>query len=146
MLALLCFSCSNPSNHESNTGATETPEANNTNMAQADLKNDTIRNYEFLKGMRSDTYFPEFLVDKIETVLVALCADIESKSPADLDELYVLTHAATEKINELQTEFEQNGSEIETAAREDIAEDFAFIAETYGFDADIEELIAPRDW
>jgi hypothetical protein len=38
-------------------------------------------------------------------------------------------------------------SEIETAAREAIAHDFDVIAGAYGFaDADIEELIATRDW
>jgi hypothetical protein len=43
-------------------------------------------------------------------------------------------------------EFEENDSELETAARKAIAEDFERIATAYGFDADIEELIAPRDW
>jgi len=32
-------------------------------------------------------------------------------------------------------------------AREEIAEDFWFVANAYGFaDADVEELIAARDW
>ena len=32
-------------------------------------------------------------------------------------------------------------------AREEMAEDFRFIARAYGFeDADVEELIAPRAW
>ena len=60
--------------------------------------------------------------------------------------LYALTHAATEEFNALAEEFEENDSELETAAREAIAEDFEWIAKAYGFDADIEELIAPRDW
>lgn len=39
------------------------------------------------------------------------------------------------------------GSEIETVAREAIAEDFWRVASAYGFaDADAEELIATRDW
>ena len=38
-------------------------------------------------------------------------------------------------------------SELETAARQSIGEEFAFIASAYGFeDADVEELIATRDW
>jgi hypothetical protein len=41
----------------------------------------------------------------------------------------------------------ENGSEIETMARDCIAVDFKHIALAYGFeDADIEELVAPRDW
>lgn len=61
--------------------------------------------------------------------------------------MYALTHKATEQINDLEAVFEENGSEIETVARETIAEDFIRIADAYGLtDADIEELIAPREW
>jgi len=50
-------------------------------------------------------------------------------------------------FNELGEELYEANSEIETIAAECIAEDFAFIAEAYGFaDADLEELIATRDW
>lgn len=59
----------------------------------------------------------------------------------------MLTEAATEQFNLLEAEFEAAGSEIETVAREEIAEDFWFVASAYGFsDADVEELIAARDW
>jgi hypothetical protein len=58
-----------------------------------------------------------------------------------------IDHAATERFNDLQQEFEEQGSEIETAARECIAADFEAIAKAYGFeDADVEELIALREW
>ena len=71
---------------------------------------------------------------------------LSPRSPQTLDALYELTHAATEEFNELATEFEEQGSEIETAARDAIGTDFSAIAEAYGFEADGEELIAPRDW
>jgi hypothetical protein len=57
-----------------------------------------------------------------------------------------LSHTATGKINNLQDDFYQNGSELETGAREAIAMDFEFISKSYGFKADIEELISNRDW
>ena len=61
--------------------------------------------------------------------------------------MYALTHAATEEFNALDYEFLAAGSEIETVARELIADDFVFVASAYGFeDADIEELISGRDW
>ena len=50
-----------------------------------------------------------------------LCQQIEQQRPASLEELYELTHAATERFNDLQQEFDEQGSEIETAARECIA-------------------------
>ncbi|KTB74256.1 MULTISPECIES: DUF5713 family protein [Pseudomonas] len=111
------------------------------------LTNETIAKYTFLKGMYQDEYFPDSVVKMCEDVLVNLCHEIEQQKPSDLDALYALTHKATEQINELEEVFEENGSEIETFARETIAEDFVRIADAYGFaDADIEELIASREW
>jgi hypothetical protein len=58
-----------------------------------------------------------------------------------------LTHSATEKFNDLENVFYENGSEIETAAREAICEDFRQIARAYGFEnADSEELVGTREW
>jgi len=91
-------------------------------------------------------YFPEFLVDKCKYVLINLCYEIENNTPRNLDELYELTHQATQYINDLEDEFFENDSEIETEAAECIALDFEYIAKSYGFEADIEELIATREW
>ncbi|MGV9245553.1 DUF5713 family protein [Streptomyces sp. NPDC003710] len=86
-------------------------------------------------------------VDRGKGILVRLCERIEAEGPSDLTALYVLTQAATDEFDLLQTEFEAAGSEIETVAREENAEDFWFIATAYGFmDADTEKLIATRDW
>jgi hypothetical protein len=103
--------------------------------------------YPFLEDMYADGYFPARLVDKVTKILLRLCEQIELQRPADLDALYKLTHAATEKINLLQDQFEDAGSEIETVAREIMGDNFCFIASAYGFEnADREELIATRDW
>lgn len=111
------------------------------------LKNNEMANYSFLKEMYRDSYFPDELVKKGENILVGLCQEIETKNPSSLGELYVLTHGATDKFNELQEEFHAHDSEIETAARDAISEDFLNIAKSYGFaDADGEELVATRDW
>lgn len=110
------------------------------------ITNEKLLSHAFLSGMYQDSYFPKALVDKGKQILVRLCEKIESHKPKDLDGLYALTHAATGEFNLLAEEFEENGSEIETAARECIGEEFRFIAEAYGFDADSEELIATRDW
>ncbi|MFT2016881.1 DUF5713 family protein [Streptomyces sp. 796.1] len=103
--------------------------------------------HSFLHGLYEDEYFPDHLVDKGKAILVRLCERIETERPADLPALYVLTHAATEEFNDLEAEFDEADSEFETTAREEIAGDFWFVAETYGFpSADVEELIAPREW
>jgi len=110
------------------------------------ITNQTMVKYPFLAEMYEDGYFPNKLVDKGKAILVRLCETIESTKPQSLDELYRLTHAATEEFNDLAEEFEDEESEIETVARDAIGRDFTAIAAAYGFDADGEELIAPRDW
>ena len=111
------------------------------------LSNPTMNSYPFLQEMYADSYFPDELVKKGEDILRELCLQIEEQKPASLQELYELTHAATDKFNELQEEFDEQGSEIETAARDCIATDFEAIAKAYGFDdADTEDLVATRDW
>lgn len=111
------------------------------------MKHPVLSKRAWLREMYDDAYFPDVAVDMVRDVLTRLCDEIETKSPSDLDELYKLTHAATERINDLEDTFHQHGSEIETTARECMAEEFGVIADAYGFqDADIEELIAPRDW
>jgi hypothetical protein len=115
-------------------------------MDQRDLKNEAARHHDFLADMYADDYFPKHAVDQGRDILVQLCHSLEAQPPQSLDELYARTHSATERFNDLQAVFEEADSELETAARESIGMDFLFIAQAYGFDADVEELIAPRDW
>jgi len=110
------------------------------------IANEALKDYVFLADMLDDEYFPSDLVRKGQQVLVRMCETIETDGPKDIDSLYRITQAATESFNALAEEFEANGSEIETAARESIGADFDFIAKAYGFDADVEELIANREW
>ena len=111
------------------------------------ISNEKMIQHEWLKDMRQDEYFPNFLVDKLEAIMLEVCYKIEDKKPNDLSALYKLTNEAVEVINELQQDFEDNDSEIETVARDSIGTDFYFIAQSYGFDnADMEDLIANRDW
>jgi len=110
------------------------------------IQNIKIQNYPFLKEMYEDDYFPNFVVDKGKQILIRLCEAIEREKPTDAESVYKLTHAATEEFNELAAVFEDNGSEIETGAREAIGADFEYILKAYGFDLDTEDAIAPRDW
>ncbi|MGX1886849.1 DUF5713 family protein [Streptomyces sp. NPDC055287] len=109
--------------------------------------NEKVAGRAFLRGLYADTYFPDHVLNQGKAILLRLCERIEAEQPADLAALYVLTQAATEEFNALESEFEAAGSGIETVAREEIAEDFWFVASAYGFaEADVEELIATRDW
>ncbi|MFT4197386.1 MAG: DUF5713 family protein [Pseudoxanthomonas sp.] len=106
-----------------------------------------MRGYPFLAELYDDDYYPKGLLDRASGILLALCRRIEAERPASLKQLYRLTHAATEEFNVLAKVFEAHDSQIETVARDCIGMDFAAIAKAYGFaKADVEELIAPRDW
>jgi len=115
-------------------------------MSNESITNDALKNHHFLSGMLSDDYFPNNLVLEGADILKNLCVEIEREKPVSLEDLYALTHRATEKFNKLDEKLQENDSEIETMAREWIAEEFWLIAESYGFSADNEDLIAPRDW
>ncbi|MET8651982.1 DUF5713 family protein [Nocardia aurea] len=111
------------------------------------ISNEQVLVHRFLRLLHEDDYYPDPVVRRGEAIFVRLCERIEAERPADLSALYRLTHAATEEFNELEAEFDAAGSEIETVARDEIGQDFWFLANAYGFhDADIEELIAPREW
>ncbi|WP_157248677.1 DUF5713 family protein [Nonomuraea typhae] len=111
------------------------------------LTNQRVVDHAFFASMYRDDYYPDHVVDKARQILLNLCERIEEVRPADLTGLYGLTHAATEDVNDLESEFAAAGSEIETVAREAIAEEFWFVATAYGFtEVDVEELIAPREW
>jgi len=74
----------------------------------------------YLKEMYQDDYFPNFLVDKIKAVLVEVVEFLES-GERDMDNLQEKFDRAVSAINALEDEFHDNGSEIETAARDSIA-------------------------
>jgi len=69
----------------------------------------------------------------------------ENKAP-NKKQFLKLSHTATANINDLEEEFMENDSELETVARDALAAEFEFIVRTYGFDIDVEEVIANREW
>ncbi|MBK9033165.1 MAG: hypothetical protein IPL61_18155 [Myxococcales bacterium] len=109
------------------------------------ITNPAVRDRAFLQELFEDDYFPNPLVEKGKQILLRLCARIEAERPVG-DAVLPLTHAATEEFNQLDEELHEHDSEIETAARECIGADMMFILQTYGYQVDIEDAIAPRDW
>ncbi len=48
--------------------------------------------------------------------------------------------------NDLEEEFEENGSELETAARESIGATVAYILQWFEINIGVEDAIRERDW
>ncbi|MGF1465650.1 MAG: DUF5713 family protein [Sandaracinaceae bacterium] len=130
-----------------NTGRTTVAGVDIMPLLSATLESPTLRAHRFLGSMVDDPYFPNALVARCRAVLVDLCGDIEAQRPAAEADLFALTHAAVERLNALEPAFEEQGSELETGAREAFATDFRAILDAYGFvDVELERAIANRDW
>jgi hypothetical protein len=98
-----------------------------------------------LKDMYKDTYFPNFLVEKIEKKLIELIVLLE-EGEKSLDEIQIKCDEVTDYINGLESEFYENNSEVETVARESIADSFYMILNFFNINIDIETAIRNRDW
>ncbi len=102
-------------------------------------------NYVLLEEMYEDDYFPNFLVDKIKSLIEQVIAYLES-GETDIEKIQQRLDEMTLGINDLEEEFEENDSELETAARESIGETVEYILEWFGIDIDIETAIGEREW
>ncbi|MBR1692256.1 MAG: hypothetical protein IJ711_05700 [Lachnospiraceae bacterium] len=101
--------------------------------------------YVLLSGMYADGYFPNFLVDKVKNEIQKIITYLE-RGEKDTEKVQQQLDAMTIAINELEEEFEENDSEIETAARDSIAETVEYILKWFDIDLDVEEAIRERDW
>lgn len=101
--------------------------------------------YILVKDMASDKYYPKFLVERVRELIVPVIQMLE-QGETDLDIIQDKLDDMTRSINGLQGEFEENGSEIETGARESIAETIEYILEWFDIDIDVETALQEREW
>jgi biotin operon repressor len=102
-------------------------------------------NFEYLKDMYQDQYFPSSCVNKLRDLIKELVTYLENEQHSN-DEIQSELDRVVININNLQEEFEQNGSEIETVARESIATTIQEVLKYFDVDIEIEEAIRERDW
>lgn len=102
-------------------------------------------NYVLLKEMVDDDYYPEFLVDKLKALILPVIKLLEN-GETDIDTIQSKLDEMTLAINDLQEEFWDNDSEIETVARDSIGVTIGYILEWFHIDIDMETAIRERDW
>ena len=102
-------------------------------------------NYKLLDEMYQDDYYPDFLVDKVKDELQKVIDLLES-GETDTEVVQETLDEAVCGINDLQEELDEHDSELETVARECIAENVAYILEWFNIPIDTEEAIRERDW
>lgn len=100
---------------------------------------------KYLKDMYIDSYYPDFLVDKIKQILKEVEA-LLATGEKDMQKIQAAFDSATLQINDLEEEFNNNNSEIETVARDSIGVTVESLLVFYGIDLDVEEAIRERDW
>ncbi len=101
--------------------------------------------YKLLDEMYQDEYYPNFLVDKVKDELQKAINLLET-GETDTEIIQKKLDEAICAINDLQEEFDENDSEIETVARDCIGETVGYILEWFGIPIDVEEAIRERDW
>ncbi len=101
--------------------------------------------FEYLKDMYGDDYFPNFLVDKVRDLIKTTVSFIEEGNHSN-DEIQAAFDKMTLGINDLEDEFGENESEIETGARESIGDTVEKILSFFNIDIDVEEAIRVREW
>lgn len=101
--------------------------------------------FEYLSDMYEDSYYPTFLVNKIKENIMKVVHFIE-EGHHTIEEVQEKLDEMTVAINELQDEFYEHDSEIETVARDSIAITVEEILQYFEIDIDIEEAVRERDW
>ena len=103
------------------------------------------KNYKLLDEMYRDEYYPNFLVDKVKGELKKVI-DLLETGETDTGIIQEKLDEVICVINDLQEEFGENGSEIETVARDCIGENVGYILKWFDIPIDVEEAIRERDW
>lgn len=99
----------------------------------------------YVADMYRDSYFPDFLVDKVKNALVEVVSFLESGNH-DTEAIQAAFDVAMNKINDLQEEFDENDSEIETAARDSIGITVIEMIDHFKLAMDVETAMRMRDW
>lgn len=101
--------------------------------------------YILLEELYEDSFYPDFLIDKIKYLLEDFINFVEQKpkNMADVgDKIYDLIQNA----NSLQYEFLDNDSEYDNIARECLIRILEYIIQWFHLPINLEEALAEREW
>lgn len=101
--------------------------------------------YKMLAEMYDDDYFPTECVDKVKALIDTMILYLETEE-TDIAKIQAQLDEMTIGINDLQDDFEENDSEIETGAGESISDTVVYILKWFNIDIDCETAIGERDW
>lgn len=102
-------------------------------------------NYKLINDMYEDEYFPKMCVDKVRILIENVISFLET-GQTDTVKIQKELDKMTISINDLQDEFDENDSEIETVARDSIAVTIKYILQWFEINIDIETALEEREW
>ena len=109
------------------------------------LKKKEKYSFDYLTAMYRDSYYPVFLVDKIKSIIDKTVIFIENNSSSK-NKIQEKFDEMTLSINNLQREFHENESEIETIARDSISKTIEDVLQFFKIDICLEDALRKRDW
>lgn len=101
--------------------------------------------YMLLEQLYEDSFYPDFLVDKLKYLLEDFINYLETnpKNQAEVeDKIYELII----NVNNFQYEFLDNNSEFDNLARECLLHDLEYILNWFHFPIDVEKVRSTREW
>lgn len=101
--------------------------------------------YILLEELYEDSFYPDFLIDKLKYLLEDFINYVEQHliNMADLgDKIYELIENALS----LQYEFLDNDSEYDNLARECFVRNLEYIIQWFHLPLNLEEVLAEREW
>lgn len=101
--------------------------------------------YVLLEELYEDTYYPDFLVDRIKTYLLDFINYLETE-PKILKEIEDKIYELVLNVQNLQYDFLDNHSELDTLARECLTRDLEYIIKWFKLPINIEAVLAEREW
>jgi hypothetical protein len=101
--------------------------------------------YILLQSMYEDSFFPQYLTDKLKWQLIRLIEFLETDE-RDKNILQEKFDEFTLFVNSLQQEFADHDSELDTVARESIIASLDYILHWFKIDIPVETAVREREW
>lgn len=101
--------------------------------------------YMLLEQLYEDSFYPDFLVDKLKYLLEDFINYLET-NPQNQAEIEDKIYELIMNVNNFQYEFLDNDSEFDNLARECFVRDLEYILHWFHLSIDVEKVRATREW
>lgn len=101
--------------------------------------------YILLEELYEDSFYPDFLIDKLKYLLEDFINYVEQQ-PTNMADVGDKIYELIENALSLQYEFLDNDSEYDNLAREYFIRNLEYIIQWFHLPLNLEEVLAEREW